>query len=610
MRCISALLISGFFLIILSSLKNPSPTSIGFDNTIHYFKSQSEEFAVSTDRLQSAVAAIQSNDSITIIKAREALKDCRLQYKNIEFFIEYFFKSSGVFFNGPAKFEIEEPYIEWQTPIGLQVMESLLFEKDIASKKGELLEQAEAVNSSAKDLKALVYAFKADDKQILESLRLELIRIYTLGITGFDAPFLKSGVRESYVALAAIQTSLQPFMHIKGTYADSVRLYLNGSLNALKSANNFDRFDRLGFLTSYGLPLQKHLGLFIQELHLLQNSTQGILNYNAPNIFSLDAINVNAISNNNIVPNASLIELGEKLFFETALSGNNKISCATCHQPQLHFSDALPQSPAFNGHSHVGRNATSLLYAGYQLEQFWDGRAKSLEEQIIAVMQNPVEMNGDYRVAIKQLYNKEEYLKLFKKSFPSTEDSTINLPKIATSIAAFVRTLNPRNSPFDRYMEGDKAALTEQQKHGFNLFMGKAQCGTCHFAPLFNGLVPPLYNLTELEVLGTTKTDDFLKPQSDTDRGRYNIFPIDFYQKAFKTPTVRNVSATAPYMHNGAYKSLEKVVEFYNKGGGKGIGLEVNNQTLSSAPLNLTGKEISDIVSFMRALEDKVPYKN
>jgi len=137
--------------------------------------------------------------------------------------------------------------------------------------------------------------------------------------------------------------------------------------------------------------------------------------------------------------------------------------------------------------------------------------------------------------------------------------------------------------------------------------MGKAQCGTCHFSPLFNGLMPPLYNFTELEVLGTPLTDDLLHPQTDTDSGRYKVFPIAYYNGAFKTPTLRNVSATAPYMHNGGFHTLEAVVEFYNKGGGRGIGLNKEQQTLSGAPLNLTKNEISDIVSFLHALEDTIP---
>jgi cytochrome c peroxidase len=606
MRFVSSFLISAFCIIVLISLRNPSSGSIGYEATVAYYKLKSDEFAASTIRLQSSIANIRNNDSSSIRDARNALAVCRLNYKSIEFFLEYFFKSFAIFFNGPNKFEVEEPYMEWQSPIGLQVIETLLFQENVETVKEELLQQIDAVNSSASDLKALLYGFKADDKQLLESFRLELIRIYTLGITGFDAPSLKTGITESYVALTGVEHALRPFLKENTSHADSVSYYLNSSLKYLNKKADFNSFSRLEFLVQYGLPLQKQLSLLINEMHLIHNSTNNILNYEAENVFSPDAININAFPNAGVVPNSSLIELGKKLFFETALSGNNKTSCATCHNPEKHFSDGLSKSLAFNGHSNVSRNAPTLLYSGFQFQQFWEGRARDLEEQVATVMSSPQEMNSNYTTASKYLSIQKEYKNLFQQSFPTTKDSIITLATISQSIAAFVRTLNPRNSPFDKYMQGDKNALNESEQHGFNLFMGKAQCATCHFAPLFNGLVPPLYNLSELEILGTPKTDNFAKPESDTDRGRYNIFPIAFYEKAFKTPTVRNVSATAPYMHNGSFRSLDKVVEFYNKGGGKGLGLDVKNQTLSADSLHLTNTEIKDIVSFMQSLEDKI----
>ncbi len=134
--------------------------------------------------------------------------------------------------------------------------------------------------------------------------------------------------------------------------------------------------------------------------------------------------------------------------------------------------------------------------------------------------------------------------------------------------------------------------------------MGKAQCGTCHFAPVFNGLIPPLYKRTELEVLGVTRNVDFTKPQLDTDSGRFASFPIIFYMGAFKTPTVRNVAKTAPYMHNGAFPTLEKVLDFYNKGGGEGLGLNVPTQTLSPKPLKLDSNEVRNIIEFLNSLTD------
>ena len=632
MATLKRLLLPGFCLFLLMSLTNATGPSIGVESTVVYFRAGAKDFAASTLALQSAINSLRKDDTTGVAAARAQLKDCRLQYKKIEFFLEYFFKTSSLIYNTPAKVEIEEPYMEYQEPVGMQVMEALLYEEDVD--KAALFEQVKVVRSSAEDLLSLLYGFKADDKQVLESIRIELIRIYTLGITGFDAPLLKSGIPESYEALHTVKVVLKPYLDKRAPYADSVTYYLDKSLQFLQAGSDFDAFDRLRFLQQYALPLQRTLGYMIRDMQLVQNTTGGVLNYNAEHLFSKDAINIDAFpaanntqfnsvetfplsgvaatpalykfnspdafSSTGATVNAALISLGKKLFHETALSGNNQISCATCHRPEKHFTDGLATSVAFDGHSHVRRNAPSLFYAGFQYGQFWEGRIKSLEEQALDVVHNPLEMNGD-AAKVLQL---PVYAVLFKQVFP---DSTVTAEKVAVAIAAFVRSLNPRNSPFDQYITGDTTALNAAQVRGFNLFMGKAQCGTCHFAPLFNGLVPPLYNLTELEVLGTPKNEDLVKPLMDSDKGRYDVLNISFYEQAFKTPTVRNVSATGPYMHNGAFSTLENVVEFYNKGGGSGIGLEVSNQTLSAVPLQLTKQEVADVTEFMRSLEDKLP---
>ena len=581
----------------------PVATFKGQETVTAWFKTESQNFAGATLRLQESLAQLDNAAPQTIATARQALMQCRLYYKRIEFFLEYFFQSAAIIYNGPPKYEIEEPYMEYQTPIGMQVIEGLLFETDITAHKEELLKEAAAISSSAQDLHALLYGFTANDRQIMESLRLELVRIYALGISGFDAPLLKSGVSESYEALSGVQHALAPYLEQHTPHADSVAYYMNGSLQFLQNGGAFDDFDRLRFLSRYALPLQRNLGTLIREMQLETQSLPGALNYHADHLFSKDAINMPGAP----AANADMISLGKALFYEPALSGNNKISCATCHQPDLHFSDALPKSRAFDGHSQVQRNAPSLLYAGYQFAQFWDGRDSSIEMQVMDVMSNPLEMNADHHITIQRLQEHEQYRRLFSRIFPNTGDSAISITRIAGAIAAFVRTLDPRNAPFDRYIDGDTAALSPAQARGFNVFMGKAQCGTCHFVPLFNGLMPPLYNFTELEVLGTPLTDDLLHPQADTDSGRYKVFPIAYYNGAFKTPSVRNVSATAPYMHNGGFHTLEAVVEFYNKGGGRGIGLHTEQQTLSGTPLNLTKNEISDIISFLHALEDTIP---
>jgi cytochrome c peroxidase len=328
------------------------------------------------------------------------------------------------------------------------------------------------------------------------------------------------------------------------------------------------------------LPLQRHLGGLIAG-RLLSISTVPALDYQARDLFAPDAIDPNAFTpggSGNARANGQVIELGRRLFNEKALSGDGLHSCAGCHRPDHWFAESLPRSAAIDGHSFVRRNAPSLYYTAYQYAQFWDGRAPSLEEQVRDVMRNPAEMNA--------------------------RPGMITDERVE-AIAAYVGSLAPFRSAFDRYLAGDRKALGREEIAGFNLFMGKARCGTCHFIPLFNGLRPPLYDITEFEVPGTPATADLDHPVADTDMGRLDVFPIPFNRQAFKTPTLRNVAMTAPYMHNGSLPTLEKVMDFYNRGGGAGIGLVTDDQTLSADSLRLSPREIGQIISFLQALTDE-----
>lgn len=162
----------------------------------------------------------------------------------------------------------------------------------------------------------------------------------------------------------------------------------------------------------------------------------------------------------------------------------------------------------------------------------------------------------------------------------------------------------PFSAKIDRYFSG-KAALTESEENGFNLFAGKAKCATCHFIPVYNGTVPPWFNNSESEVIGVPENIAWKNAAIDDDEGRYGLNKIEQLQFSFKTPTVRNVEKTSPYMHNGVYKTLEEVIEFYRLGGGNGIGMKLKYQTLPFENLKLTEKEKRDIISFLRTLSDE-----
>lgn len=570
---------------------------IGVQNCTNHFRTDAKVFAAQVKEMRAAMEHLNPADTMSVAHAKQKLKDSRLAYKRIAFFLDYFFFTSSRIYNRPPKTEIEEPHLEYSEPAGLQYIEALLFD-DPDRNKAEMVRQCRFLEAAADDLPALLYNFKATDAQILESIRIELIRIISLSITGYDAPLLKSGLDEALVSLQVMNDVLEPYM--KRSNDNTVwRSIVSCEVDLVKTTD-FDHFDRLYFLTHYALPLQEKLGRMIRGMGLEINE-KGILNYNAKNIFSpgtFDQAAFGATSNSD----PSLAELGKKLFFETRLSSNNTRSCASCHNPALHFTDGLPKSTGIHPGQAVRRNAPSLLYGSFQHAQFWDGRARTLEEQIRTVIHDTLEMNGKPAETIQRLAGEKYYRSLIRKT--GANRKSLNDTIIYKAIAAFVRTLQPFNSDFDRYVAGDKTALTDNQVNGFNLFMGKAQCGTCHFAPLFNGLIPPTYALTEFEILGTTASDDWQHARADSDEGRFEVRPTPYFRGAFKTPTVRNAAVTAPYMHNGAFATLEKVMEFYDKGGGAGLGLNVPDQTLSPMPLNMTDQEKSDIIAFLKALTD------
>ncbi len=162
------------------------------------------------------------------------------------------------------------------------------------------------------------------------------------------------------------------------------------------------------------------------------------------------------------------------------------------------------------------------------------------------------------------------------------------------------------NSRFDKSISGRFDELSNDEKAGFNIFMGKAQCGSCHFLPLFNGLLPPNYVETEWESIGVPERSNSTIKKLDSDIGRYGIIPAEIFKHSFKTPTLRNIALTSPYMHNGAFNTLDEVIDFYDRGGGKALGYVVENQTLSDRPLNLSTKEKFQLKSFLESLTDTI----
>lgn len=297
----------------------------------------------------------------------------------------------------------------------------------------------------------------------------------------------------------------------------------------------------------------------------------------------LDNENLNIPPDNPLTPEK--VELGKMLYFDPRISGDGTISCATCHDPQKGWTDQLPVSTGIKGQK-GGVSAPTVINSTYNGLQFWDGRAANLEEQALMPITNPIEMGlASHEAMIRGISGIPGYLPYFQKAFnegPTKEN-------IAKAIASFERTVLSGNSRYDRYaFLGDKTALNESEVRGMELFFGKANCTRCHVGPNFSDSM--FHNLG----VGMNKP----KP----DLGRFVISKNKEDTGAFKTPTVREITKTAPYMHDGSQKTLEEVVEFYDKGGEKNPHLDVR-----VVPLNLTDQEKADLVAFMKAL-DGDPY--
>lgn len=273
-------------------------------------------------------------------------------------------------------------------------------------------------------------------------------------------------------------------------------------------------------------------------------------------------------------------ELGRLLYFDKRLSADGTVACASCHVPQHAFAEPSPVSTGIRGQQGT-RNSPTILNRAYSLAQFWDGRAPTLEEQVKGPIANPIEMGNTHDACVTNLDNVPGYRALFAKAFGTEE---VSIDRIAKAVATFERTLLSGNSPYDRFTAGDKKALTPAQIRGMKIFFNKAKCDKCH-----EGL-----NFTSNSYHNLGVGID--KPSPDL--GRYEVTKEPHDWGAFKTPTLREVANTAPYMHDGSMKTLDEVVEFYDKGGNWNKNLDADIRKR----LSLTRDEKADLVAFLRAL--------
>ncbi|SDJ47665.1 cytochrome c peroxidase [Pedobacter sp. ok626] len=550
-----------------------------------------------------------NKDKLDEGKLRRSFLKSRLLFKRFEWASEYFTADLSKRLNGPPVQEIEnadllDPSLARAVdPIGLQLIEEIIYPAYDPARKEELVAQVKHLITNTAYLISFFSDHDLADWRILDGSKLEVFRIITLGITGFDNALALNSMQEAAEALKSLRNVLSLYVNKKDNTA--LLQDLDAAIVYLDHHPNFDAFDRALFITRYGNKISTGIAQLEQDLPGPKIKYNRMLRQEAKTLFDSDAFNADAFSpGSEFHTTAAKVELGEKLFFDAALSGNGTRSCASCHNPNLAFTDGLARNTTIHDPANLlTRNVPTLVNAALQSNYFYDMRALTLEDQVRDVISSKQEMDGSMKAIIKYVSTDKPYASLFAKAFSASREKGINSDQVTNALASYIRSLVKLNSRFDAYMQGNEKALSTQELKGFNLFMGKAKCATCHFAPLFNGVTPPKFISSETEVLGVpvSVADSTL----DADLGYYSVIGIDSYKHAFKIPTIRNIKKTAPYMHNGAYQTLDEVMEFYNNGGAAGLGIKLANQTLSEEKLQLTENEKKDIIAFMESLESR-----
>ena len=587
---------------------------------------------------------------ISLQQIRESLTDTRLSYKKVEFILTYYYPEHCQAYINGAPLDHPDPYpldsnsqdsyypggplayLNSQPldllegghylgqnrvvkPVGLQVLDEWVFSDEAITAKKHIRELAdELVVKFAVLNRAMEIRKYTLDWEVLEASRLQLVRIFTLGITGFDTPGSLNAIAEAKASLESMQELLPPlFSEASASKRHGLNTLLRGAVTFLEREADFEQLDRLYFLKEFINPIYKVLGELGAELSLPTSASvsQGENSWNPEsiNIFAEDFLNpyyyVTLRRDHN---SDALRKLGKRLFYEKLLSRSGAMSCSSCHRPELAFSDGMPKSSASEKGKTVQRNSPGLLNAVFADRFFYDLRAFDLQDQAAHVVGNHLEFNTSFEEIIAKLNGNADYQNAFAAVYGV--DNTITRYQFSEALASYVMSLVSLNSPFDRYVRGEQDSLDPKARQGFNLFMGKAACGTCHFAPTFSGLVPPLYHENESEVLGVLAKPGTYTIDGDMGRvaNRVKFEDQDIYRNSFKTVTVRNATLTAPYFHNGAYSSLEEVIDFYDQGGAFGLGLEyeVPHQTLPGEPLGLTENEKEALLVFLEALTDSV----
>lgn len=570
----------------------------------------------SMNRLMQAARTVDGSAE-RVEDARQRFFEARDAWKTVEWLVEAYTPTSAEQLNGPPLPEVE--YTEGHQPErpadGFQVVEGMLWPAtgrvDGPSVEGEVATMRQTLERVRQILSANVLL----DGTVWDAGRQELARISTLGLAGFDSPVVQRQLVEARRALAGVARAIDPYRVavVPPDEGQWTRLMLDfrRADSALGQAVDADQPDHWMLLQRHLLPLARQYAVVQQALRIRLPDERRVWRVDAATPFERNALDVMAYAGpSSVAMTPARVALGEALAYAPVLSGDGSRSCVTCHDPSKGYADGVRVRVALRTASPAhARNTPTLLNAALQSGLFADQRVVYLEDQVTDVVGNPAELHGDLSDAAERLARLPAVRERFAEAFaepgqPVVAESLVTAQRIRQAIATWERSLVRLDSRFDRGARGDTSAMTGDERRGFNLFMGKGKCGSCHFPPLFGGAIPPAFQKMEFEVLGTPSTAVWRNARVDADPGRAGVTNVPMHAHAFKTPALRNVGVTAPYMHNGVYRTLDDVIEFYARGGGHGIGARLEHQTLPTDRIEFTAAERVQLIAFLHTLTD------
>jgi cytochrome c peroxidase len=563
---------------------------------------------------------LNQNENPSFNSQLENFKKIRHQLKANDFWLRYFADENYQIINGAIGVEWEnEVFAKFQPPYkkvgsGVYLAEQELMKQpyNFQTVKKLLVPIINEINKLQSDsVKNCVH----QPANFYKANRLYLLNLASIYSTGFECNAKQEIIPE---LLLLMESNQEIYTTYNQSYADAkltedfLKLHIEAIQFVKSSSKDYQQFNHYLFIKKYVDKLFAINTDLIQQykFNAVKNIPDFSINSSSKSLFDKNLIKAQrpkgiyeSITDSNLISEIKYI--GKLLFNDPILSGNNKRSCASCHKSQQYFTDTtIVTALDFSATKKLPRNTPSLVNTIHQQMLLLDGKHSTLHNQAIDVITNQNEMNSDLDEVVKKIMSCKTYQSFFTKMKKTTHrKNKISMEDIISAITFYYADFSFQNSSFDNSILQNKK-ISNDVIEGFNIFMSKAQCATCHFPPTFSGVKAP-FNNSEFEVIGVPADTQFSKLSDD--EGRYIFLKSDDAKSSFRTPTLRNIKFTKPYMHNGVFNTLDEVINFYNVGSAVGKKLKIENQTLSSDSLHLTKNEIEKLKLFLESLNENLP---